>query len=47
LVLQTFAKLFLLFPCDDHEGNDDESDDYACYDIECQGLTEENGSYDD
>lgn len=35
------------FPCDDHEGNGDESYDYAYYDIECQGLTEENGSYGD
>lgn len=35
------------FPCDDHEGDGDERYDYAYYDIECQGLTEENGSYGD
>ena len=46
-----FCKLllnfFLLFPCDDHDGDGDERYDYAYYDIECQGLTEENGSYGD
>ena len=36
-----------IFPCDDHEGNGNEGNDYAYYDIECQGLTEENGSYGD
>ena len=35
------------FPGDDHESDGDESYDYAYYDIECQGLTEENGSYGD
>ena len=35
------------FPGDNHEGNGDESYDHAYYDIECQGLTEENGSYGD
>lgn len=35
------------FPCHDHEGDGDESYDYAYYDIEGQGLTEENGSYGD
>ena len=35
------------FPCHDHEGDGDESYDYAHYDIEGHGLTEENGSYGD
>lgn len=35
------------FPGDDHESDGDESYDHAYYDIECQGLTEENGSYGD
>lgn len=35
------------FSCHDHEGDGDERYDYAYYDIECQGLTEENGSYGD
>ena len=35
------------FPGDNHEGNGDESYDHAYYDIERQGLTEENGSYGD
>ena len=35
------------FPGDNHEGNGDEGNDYAYYDIECQGLTEENSSYGD
>ena len=35
------------FPGDDHESDGDEGNDYAYYDIECQGLTEENGPYGD
>lgn len=35
------------FPGDDHESDGDESYDYAYYDIECQGLTEGNGSHGD